>query len=217
MEDNWYQPETIRAEDLQDGDIFELEGVRYRVGVRNPDDDFVEIQTNQEIQENGISEWKMTIATTRVDNGQLGSHQFTKQPPVRNSEGELEDGGPFVEVWRPSVRQPTVRRSRVSWPISALVIVASLLAPAIYSNLIPPLGFINGRQDPVRDLPPYWDQAVSWSDGTMAVLTGLVAAAIIVLVLTRRLRAAGMGVLVQVSMMIASTVTILAVGSGLTL
>lgn len=226
MTDNPYRRQTISVDDLRDGDAFEWEGLIYRVGVRNPGDDSVVIQDHKEIRRNGKKEYEMTVCATRVDTGQLVSHPFTMKPPVRNSEGDPEDGGPFVDVWRlgnvddapDADRQDlTGRTSRASWITSALVVLASLLMPAIYADLIPPIGYINGRQAPLRDLPPYWDQGVDWSNGAMLALTGLVAAVVTVLVLARRLSAAGICVLVQLAMAIASTVTIMAIGSGLTL
>lgn len=90
----------LSVRDIQDGDVFEWDGVTYQVDIRNPDDDSVVIQTNEEIHQNGINEWEVTIVATRLDDGQLVSLLVTTEPPVRTSEGDLEDGGPFVTVWR---------------------------------------------------------------------------------------------------------------------
>lgn len=222
---NPYRRQTIPVDDLRDREVFEWEGVLYRVALRNRDYDSVEIRDAEAIQ-HGFPEYEITPCITRLDTGQLVSAPFTMKPPVRNAEGDLEDDGPFVDVWRlggmddvsDSDRQDLAGRTpRASWIISALAIVASLLMPAIYAGLIPPLGYINGRQAPLRDLPPYWDQGVAWSNEAMLALTGLVAAVVIVLVLTRRLRAASTGILVQLVMVLASMVTLMGIVNGLTL
>lgn len=214
---NPYRRQPIPVDDLRDGDVFERKGVIYRVVVRNPADDLVVIQDH---------EYEITVCATRLDTDQLVSLPFAMKPPVRNAEGDLENGGPFVDVWRlgnpddipDSDRHDLAgRTSRASWITSALVIVVSLLMPAIYADLIPPIGYINGQQAPLRDLPPYWDQGVAWSNEAMLALTGLVAAVVIVLVLTRRLRAAGTGLLVQLAMVLASMGTLMGIVSGLTL
>lgn len=100
MADDQYRRLRIDVVDLRDGDVFEWEGVKYRVDVRDPENDTVVIQTNEEIRKNGNSEWEVPLVVTRIDDGQTGVLRIPTNAPPRTDDGDLDSGGPFVDVWR---------------------------------------------------------------------------------------------------------------------
>jgi hypothetical protein len=93
------RPHVIPLRDVREGDLFDLEGDQYLVIDHDPDDDLVQIQTDDEIRAHGLDRHRKTILARRIEDGEIVS--LALGVPVggeRDEAGVLQDER--VRVWR---------------------------------------------------------------------------------------------------------------------